>query len=372
MFDEPVQYHGHTGDDADPEKLTTIDIGYFAPQTQDHPRGLEMWRGASLAVEIANEEGGYEGKPFRLVDRWSDDPWRGGSEEVMRLVYEDLVWAILGGVDGETTHVAEQVATKARIPLVSPIASDPTLNYIRIPWMFRLAPGDDRQARIIAEAITAGPDRKRTIVVSSTSHDDRVGSQEMLRALTSRRCPAVAHCEFDSPLLKPSGIADRIRAVSPDAMVLWCGAEDAMSIIDQLTTEDSSLPLYVPFSLNVETVRERAVDWSANVIMVSIRKDREASTASVRFTGRFQSRYHTAPSDRAAYGYDAANLVVAAIRSAGLNRVRIRDAIARQPLEQAVIGPIVWDNGGGNTGHDANLFLEKLETNRTFKPRRDP
>lgn len=45
--------------------------------------------GAALAFEDANKNGGYKSKPFRLVPRWSDDPWRGGAAAVAKLVFTD-------------------------------------------------------------------------------------------------------------------------------------------------------------------------------------------------------------------------------------------------------------------------------------------
>jgi len=52
--------------------------------------------GAALAIEDANAHGGYKDKPFRLVPRWSDDPWRGGASAVAKPVFTDRGWAIPG------------------------------------------------------------------------------------------------------------------------------------------------------------------------------------------------------------------------------------------------------------------------------------
>ena len=62
--------------------------------------------------------------------------------------YRSNVFAIpvIGGPDGETTHVAQQVATKAHLPLISPVSSDPSLTHTRVPWIFRLPPDDSVQA----------------------------------------------------------------------------------------------------------------------------------------------------------------------------------------------------------------------------------
>jgi len=48
--------------------------------------------------------------------------------KVARVVYSDKVWAIIGGIDGATTHLAEKVVAKAQLTLVNPSATD------RISW----------------------------------------------------------------------------------------------------------------------------------------------------------------------------------------------------------------------------------------------
>ena len=58
----------------------------------------------------------------------------------------DSVWAILGGIDGPSTHIAEQVTTKAWLPLLCAVSSDRTANAAVVPWMFSLLPGDHLQA----------------------------------------------------------------------------------------------------------------------------------------------------------------------------------------------------------------------------------
>ena len=106
-----------------------------------------MWCAASLAVEQANEAGGYRGLPFRLMPAWSDNPWGSGVKELTRLVFEDKIWAIVGGADGPTTHLAEQVAVKAGLPLINPVSTDKTVNLTNVPWIFSCTPQDPLQAR---------------------------------------------------------------------------------------------------------------------------------------------------------------------------------------------------------------------------------
>src|SRR5512138_1814951 len=126
----------HPGLDAPDPDVSEVRIGYFGPSDPAHPDGGDMWVAASLAVSEANLAGGYRGRPFRLIARWSDQPWTAGAAHVTRLVLSDNVWAIVGGPDGATTHLAEQITAKTQLALVGPASTDATVNFAGVPWMF--------------------------------------------------------------------------------------------------------------------------------------------------------------------------------------------------------------------------------------------
>jgi branched-chain amino acid transport system substrate-binding protein len=66
------------------------------------------------------------------------------------------------------------------------------------------------------------------------------------------------------------------------------------------------------------------------------------------FRLRFAERFGRQPDYAAACAYDSIRIVVAAIRKSGLNRVRIRDAIAAGTPYEGVSGHIEWDEFGQN------------------------
>ena len=67
------------------------------------------------------------------------------------------------------------------------------------------------------------------------------------------------------------------------------------------------------------------------------------------FENKFTSRFGCRPDYLAAHTYDTVNLLVAAIRKAGLNRARIRDAVRELSPWAGVTGTIKWDTLGGNS-----------------------
>ena len=70
---------------------------------------------------------------------------------------------------------------------------------------------------------------------------------------------------------------------------------------------------------------------------------------SAAFEKVFTARFGRRPDYLAAYTYDAVNILVDAIRKAGLNRALIHDAVRSLSPWQGVTGQIRWDPLGSNT-----------------------
>ena len=71
-------------------------------------------------------------------------------------------------------------------------------------------------------------------------------------------------------------------------------------------------------------------------------------TNALRFVSRFSVERHHPPDYSAALTYDGTRLLIEAIRRAGPNRARIREALIQLSPWQGVVGPIQWDGTGQN------------------------
>ena len=120
LRDKQMEYFG-PGREAKQEAVADrISIAWFGPDDLQHQGGGDLWCAAQLAIERANAAGGCQGGEFRLLSVWSETPWDEVARQLTELVYRDRVVAIVGGMDGPSTHVAEQIAAKARLPVVAP------------------------------------------------------------------------------------------------------------------------------------------------------------------------------------------------------------------------------------------------------------
>ena len=74
----------------------------------------------------------------------------------------------------------------------------------------------------------------------------------------------------------------------------------------------------------------------------------ESDVVTRKFTAAFKARFGQEPDYAAALSFDAARLLIAATRQAGLSRARIREALIKLSPWQGIAGTIEWDGTGQN------------------------
>jgi ABC-type branched-subunit amino acid transport system substrate-binding protein len=341
-----TNYAGPGREELAPTDIREVLIGYFGPNTPSHPEGGDMWCAASLAIEEANRAGGYKGLPFRLVAGWSDNPWGTGISKVLRMAYVDKVWAIIGGIDGSSTHLAEQVVAKARLTLLNPASTDKTVNLANVPWMFSSLPGDHLQAPILAHAIASHIGRKPFLLVSAVDHDSHLFTVELARFFGQHRLVPSYHFEFEPEKKDFTELVDKIVETKTHALVLIAGAEQSAHIISAVRERNFAGPVFGGPCMGRRGFLEEAGNVAEGVIFPSLYAPRKNSES---FEKKFTSRFGYCPDYLAAHTYDTVNLLVAAIRKAGLNRAKIRDAVRELSPWAGVTGSVKWDTLGSNS-----------------------
>ena len=344
-----TEYSGPGREVPAPEDVQTVLIGYFGPSDVSHPEGGGMWGATQLAIEQANAAGGYKGKPFQLVPVWSQNPWGSGVTQVTRLVYRDHVWAIIGGIDGPSTHLAEQVVAKARLPLLSPASTDKSVNLANVPWMFSLLPGDHLLSPVLAgamaERIADGP----FVLVSATDHDSRQLATELLKGLAKHQKSPRCHFQCHQDGRDADTVAARTLSTKPEAVVVAAGIQASVRVVTCLRESGFQGTIFGGPPMGRRTFQELAGPAAEGVVFPVLECAERNSKAARNFERTFRDRFNRPPDFVAAHAYDAAQMLVAAIRKAGLNRVRIRDAVEQMSPWQGVAGLVSWDRLGSNT-----------------------
>jgi len=321
-------------------------IGYFGPSDPCHLEGGEMWLAATMAVEQANEKGGYKGRPFRLVPGWSENPWGSGVKDVARMAYQYNVCAIVGGIDGPSTHLAEQVVAKAQLPLLSGANADRTANLANVTWMFSALPGHHLQARALAGAIESFIGKEEFIVVSSVDHDSHLLSVELGKSFRKRQLLPSYHFDFKNLQENGSELVDRVIRANPKAIVIVAPLKDSTDLCIKLRNKGFEGIIFGSPCMSQHRFIENAGDACEGVVFPVLY---EPTQKLADFEKKFFRRFARHSNYLSAHTYDTVNILMEAIRKVGPERQRIRDEIEKLSPWDGVTGQIVWDKQGSNS-----------------------
>jgi branched-chain amino acid transport system substrate-binding protein len=334
-------FFGYGREYPEPDALSTVRIGLTGPAKTKEGRHLRY--GVALAVEEANSRGGYHGIPFEVVFRPDDGPWGIAAKQVVHLTYEDEVWTILGALDGHHAHLAELIAAKAWIPVITPCASDLTIDYANVPWVFRCAPDDGRQARALVR-YARQQQYERIIVLTEGDRESRIGWERLRDAVRHEQHHFAMHIEYDP--YSPTAVVPRLHNMNADAFIIWGNPEGVLPLINAIRERGIATPVLGPALLATPEFAEEA--RGLGDIVVAAPYDMSRENHELRdFYRRYTEYAGMSPSPVALYAYDATRMIQNAVEKAGLNRARIRDELAGMSFD-GLVGKIHFNDLGGN------------------------
>src|SRR5271166_3949587 len=237
-YQDLIEYNGAARDvpGAELKDLSEIRIGFVGP-LYDHPQqvlGNRMLNGATLAIEEANTNGGYAGKLFKLMVHNDSAIWGAASNEIVKMVYDEKVWAMFGSISSDTTHIALWLTLKAETPLVNSASTDPTIPETIIPWYFTDIQDDRLQGYTLARRIYTQLGLKRVAILRINSRYGRFGVIKFRDASRRLGHPVVIEQKFlpgDTDYTRELKIIQSSRA---DAIVLWTDEVPAANILKQM------------------------------------------------------------------------------------------------------------------------------------------
>ena len=354
FFDTPQLFTGAGREKPEPKGLKEVRIGFLGPldSTSLVPQGKQMLNGCILAIEEANKEGGYKGIPFELMVHNDYGLWGAAANKVVQM-YDEHVWAFLGSIDDINTHVALRATLKLEIPMVNSGDPDPTLCETRIPWMIHVISDDRQSCYALAEYIYKIKKLKRVAVIRVDNRYGRVGIKEFREAARRVDHPLVLEIRYREGDTDFSEQIQRAQDVSADAILLWGNAEETAMLVNQIRAKGIDLPIFAS-DRAVSPVFLKMAGNNAEGIVTTCQYNPTADNPKLKtFQKNYRERFGMDPDVFAAHAYDGMNIIIAAIRKAGLNRYKIRDVLTDLKTFQGyegVTGKITFDGAWNDIG----------------------
>ena len=370
-FLEQMEYTGPGRAIPEPDHVDTVKIGFIGPimstvsvatggKSHEESLGIAMLRGAVLAVEQANERGGYlrRGVPFELVISNDNGLWGASGNEIIKMAYKDKVWAILGTIDGANSHIAIRVALKVEIVMMNSGDTDPTFIETNIPWVARCI-GDDRQmGYLLVDYLFRKMGYERIGIIRASNRYGRFGVREILDGARRLGHPIILEMAYQVGGEDFSLQLERLQTSDLEAIVHWGNAVEGALILNQMRAMGMNQPYFVCdrcVSDEFLEIAENAEGVIGGYPWDPTRSDPELDA----FREAFWDQFGVEADTYAAHGYDGMNILIWAIQTAGLNRAKIRDVIAHRPTPfKGVTGLIPLSACLDDLGE---VFLTKVE-----------
>ncbi|HVO59333.1 MAG TPA: ABC transporter substrate-binding protein [Terriglobales bacterium] len=346
-YTDLIEYNGAARDIPDPD-LATLDeirIGFIGP-LHDHPDqvlGNRMLHGAALAIKEANAAGGYCGQPFRLMLHNDSAIWGASSNEVVKMVYDEKVWAMFGSISGDTTHIALRVTLKAETPLVNSASTDPTIPETIIPWYLSDLQDDRIQGYTLARHIYTELGLKRIALLRVNDRYGRFGVLKFRDASRRLGHPVVIEQKF---IPGSSDFRHQLRVIQDsraDGIVLWTDQAPAAAILQQMQELGMKQRVFGSHRTIGDELLKLAGPAAEGFEAVYPYDPTRTDKLWQDFNLRYEAEYNEKSDHFAALAYDAMHILLNAICRAGLNRGRIRDALTATDNYRGVTAEMTFD-----------------------------
>ncbi len=306
--------------------------------------GQSNHRGVEMAMDAANAAGGALGKKFRVI--LEDD--QGEPEEaqtaVTKLITKDRVVAIEGEVASSNSLAAAPICQQYHIPMVSGSSTNPKVTEVG-NYIFRVCFIDPFQGRVMAKFATQSLHLTRVAVLRDVKSDYSEGlSDVFVKEFKGMGGTIVADESYSQGDKDFAAQLTSIKSKQPEAVYV----PGYYTEVGLLARQARELGLKVPLlggdgwdSEKLWAIGGEALNgcYFSNHTAMD-----DPNPAIQKFVADYKARYHTEPDALAALGYDAAALIVDAIKRAGSdNPDSVQMALAATKDFQGVAGKVTLD-----------------------------
>ncbi|HEY6192454.1 MAG TPA: ABC transporter substrate-binding protein [Bacteroidota bacterium] len=333
--------------------------------------GTSTDKGAKLVVEETNAAGGVLGKQIKLIVEDDQSKPEEAATVVTKLITRDGVKAVVGEVASSRSLAAAPICQSNGVPMVSPSSTNPKVTQVG-DYIFRCCFIDEFQGDVIARFVSGSMKMKKAAILKDVKNEYSVGlAQYFTKSFTNMGGEVVAEQAYSEGDADFKAQLTALKAAKPDIIVVPGYYNEAALIVKQAR----ELNITVPFmggdgwdSAKLLEIGGAAMEGTFYANHYSTEDTREVVQ---NFVKKFRAKYNETPDAIAALSYDAARILIEAIRRAGTtDGPKLRDAIAATKDYDGVTGTITLNSERNATKSAVILTIKdgKLVLKETIRP----
>lgn len=291
--------------------------------------------GAMLAVEQVNAAGGINGRKVQFVNVNSESDNTKTVSGAKRLIEQEKVVAIVGPMSSGSSFAVVDTIEKAKVPMIANGASRGIVLPPEQKKFSFLAPLTDVVVQTAMLKDMQAKGIKKIAILNSDVAFGTSGRDSLEKLAGDYGVQIVGKETFGNSDTDISPQLTKIRGSDAQATVVWATGPGLAISTKNHRALGIKTPLYLAHSANDFNYLRLAGDSANGVLLPSSKLYVTSSLPATdtqkpvveRFVRDFEKKYGKLPATFAGNGYDAAMLLMEAIRKAGTDPVAVRDAI---------------------------------------------
>jgi len=336
-----------------------IKIGVSGPFTGDQANvGLTVLRGAKLAVNQANLNGevlpGYKLELVPIDDQ--HNPTQAVSA-AKKFISDPQILGVVGHLNSSCTKPASQIYYNGRLAQITPASTNPDISKQGYDTFFRICATDDLQGPKAAQfAFNELAARKVFIIDDKTTYGKGI-TDEFKKAFAAMGGQVLGHQGITQGDKDFTPLLTNVRTLSPDLIFYGGLYPEASLIIKQAKDLNIKAPvmggdgIYDVTLINLSTP-QAAEGTYATMIGTDIRSLPQAQ----EFVKAYESEFGDIGS-YSAYSYDAANILIQAIKMAQIpDREKVISVLRGGGTFPGILGQTKFDENGDTENEIVSVF----------------
>ena len=330
-----------------------IRIGYTPYLTGTHMRqGINELKAINLALKQINAAGGVKGKKINLivVDSQSTNP--GALAAVRKAVEQEKVLALISFIlSGHVLATSDAIKNYSIPTLIG--GTHVSLTRQGNPWLFRVRPDDSITALAMVKYIEEDMKLRRIGILHDSSPFAKGGADLVEQGAKERGMTIVRREKYTTI---PAGEPEKeytakllsLKEAGAEVMVLYASHMIEAAWIQRQYREMGSPFKYLgsPAS-QMKMTLDRSKEAAEGLLAIADFVPGQ-SEVNKKYAEAYKKEYNEEYETAAAWVYDALNILVEAIKTAGEDRAKIREAILALKGYQGVLGTFSFSpNGDG-------------------------
>jgi branched-chain amino acid transport system substrate-binding protein len=335
--------------------------------------GTSTANGAKLAIKEANAKGGVLGKQIKAVSTDNKSEPSESANAMTKLVSQDQVVAVTGVFASSNAIAASSVAEASKVPFLAVGATNPKVTVDEKSgkikdYTFRVCFIDPFQGTVAANFVLNTLKLHKAAILVDNSSDYSKGLSTFFKdAFTKSGGTVLTEAAYLQKDQDFKSILTTVKALNPEIIYVPGYYEEVGKIVKQARELGITVPIVGGDGWDSPKLAEIATAAALNnTYFTNHYSIDDPSSVAQTFVQAYKAEYGQMPDAMAVLGYDAANLLIDAIKRANSTEPKkIQAALAETKDFTAITGSTTLD-----ANHDAvksAVIIEMKDGKQVYK-----